>query len=334
MTIILTKTAEEGNKLKKSLSIYSNCNNLNCYTKDDIIKNPNNFIGCKYIFSSWYMPCFTEDEISKYLPSLSAIFYAAGTVGYFAEPFLKKNIRIFTAAEANAIPVAEFAMSTIILAGKGYFQANRTYKWSIFHRLFFKARKFSESKYGNYGAKIGVLGCGSIGSKVVELLKPFQNEILVYDPFVSEKRIKQLGGRKADIKDIFKECDVISNHLPDIPETKKLINFDLLSTMKANATIINTGRGAQIDEKALFKIMKNNKYMSAVLDVTSHEPLYPWSPLFWCKNIFLTPHIAGSLSHEYDRMVKYAVSAYEDILSGQESPYETSLNVISKQSAR
>ena len=72
--------------------------------------------------------------------------------------------------------------------------------------------------------------------------------------------------------------------------------------------------------------------MCAVLDVTSHEPLWPWSPLYWRKNCFLTPHIAGSLSNEEERMVEYMVQAYRDTLEGKQNPCETSLEIIAKQS--
>lgn len=331
--IILTKKIEEGKGLYNMLNrfdcIFASCI---CLTKKDIVDNPQSYKDCEFIFSTWYMPEFTEEEITKYFPSLKAIFYAAGTVKYFAEPFLKKGVRVFTAAIANGIPVAEYAVSQIVLANKGFFQAQRAYNWPIWHRGFKKARRYSEIRFGNYGATVGIVGCGAIGSKVVELLKPYNLRVYVYDPYLSEERAKSLNVKNVSLETVFSVCDVISNHLPDIPETRGLINYSLLSKMKRTATIINTGRGAQIEEKDLNKILRERKNMCALLDVTSHEPLLPCSPLYWRKNCFLTPHISGSLSHETERMVEYMVQAYRDTLEGKQSPCETTLEIIAKQS--
>ena len=330
---ILTKKLQEGENLRISLENFDDkLGEIPYLTKEQILDNPDSIKDCEYIFSTWYMPKFTEEEVAKYLPKLKAIYYAAGTVKYFAEPFLKKGVRVFTAASANGIPVAEFTASQIILANKGYFQAQRAYKWPIWRRGFLKARGYAERKYGNYGSKVGLLGCGAIGSKVVELLKPYKIEVFVYDPYLSDARIEALGVKKISLKELFRNCDVVSNHLPDIPETKGMINYELLSSMKPTATFINTGRGAQVDEKALNKVLRRHKDMCALLDVSSHEPLWPWSPLYRRKNVFLTPHIAGSLSNEVERMVEYMVRAYHDTLTGKVNMCETSLEIIAKQS--
>lgn len=332
-SIILTKSKQEGNRLYKSLCAFdADFINIPCYTKEEIQEDYENLLDCEFVFSSWYMPIFTEMEVTKYFPSLKFIFYAAGAAKYFAEPFLKNGVRVFTAASANGIPVAEFTASQIILASKGYFQAQRAYKWPIWHKGYRMSRAFSERKYGNYGASIGIIGCGAIGSKVIKLLSQYQLNVYVCDPFLSDDKATDLGVKKVSIEELFSSCDVISNHLPDIPSTKKIINEALLSSMKPTATIINTGRGAQIDERALNRVLKKHKNMCALLDVTSHEPLFPWSPLYWRKNVFLSPHIAGSLSKEYERMVEYMVQAYRDVRNMQKNECEVTLEIIKNQS--
>ena len=331
--IVLTKKINDGEKLRKALSMFDNgFEKLCCFTKEEVFCKASDLNDCEYIFSTWYMPEFTEKEIKNLFPSLKCVFYAAGTVKYFAEPFLNNGIRVFSAAKANGIPVAEFTAAQIMLAGKGYFQAQRAYRWPIWHRGFNRSRGFAERKYGNYGARIGIIGCGAIGSNVVELLKPYRLDVYVYDPYLSEERANSLGVKRVDLEDLFSQCDVVSNHLPDIPETKRLINEHLFSLMKPTATFINTGRGAQVDEKALNKVLEKRKDMCALLDVTSHEPLFPWSPLYWRKNVFLTPHIAGSLSEEFGRMVEYMVQAYHDVLEGKENICETTIEMLAKQS--
>lgn len=331
--IILTKKLQEGEKLRKLLQTFDDSfATIPCLIKEDVQNRASELEDCEHIFSTWYMPRFTEEEVGKYLPSLKSLFYAAGTVTYFAEPFLKRGVRVFTAASANGIPVAEYTVSQIILTGKGYFQAQRAYKWPIWYRGFKRSRRFAERKFGNYGAYVGIIGCGAIGSKVIELLAPYKLEVYVYDPYLSDERAASLGVKCVSLEELFSTCDVVSNHLPDIPETRGLINEALLNRMKPTATLINTGRGAQVDEKALNKVLRKHKDMCALLDVTSHEPLFPWSPLYWRKNVFLTPHIAGSLSEEYGRMVEYMVQAYRDVHDGKRNACETTLDIITKQS--
>lgn len=195
--IILTTRAEDGNKLKDSLELLnSHFSSVKSYTKTDILSNRSQFIDTTFVFSSWYMPVFSENEIDENFPSLKAVFYAAGTVKYFALPFLNRGIKVFSAASANAIPVAEFVTAQILLANKGYFQAQKEYKKPFWRFSFNKGRKCSDQKNGNYNTKIGIIGCGAIGSRIVGLLKPYQLDVLVYDPYLSGNRIKELGVKK------------------------------------------------------------------------------------------------------------------------------------------
>lgn len=330
--IILTTKLKDGMNLRDSLiTLNPDFSSVNNYTKEDILSNPNQFKNTLYIFSTWFMPTFSEDEINENLPSLKAIFYAAGTVKYFATPFFNKGVRIFSAASANAIPVAEFVTAQILLANKGYFQAQKTYKKPFWRFSFHKARRYSYQKKGNYNAKVGIIGCGTIGTKVVNLLKPYKLEVDVYDPYISDEKIKILEIKRANLESIFKTCDVISNHLPNISQTKSLIDKKLLFSMKKNVTFINTGRGEQIDEKELAKFMSKNPYACALLDVTTKEPVRPWSRLLRLKNVFLTPHIAGSLSNENNRMIEYMINAYFNTIVGSKDLCEVTKEEIQKQ---
>ena len=314
-TIILCGDKFSGEALLNALSgVDCQFQSMQSFTKRDLQSSPESFKNVKYVFSSWYMPLFTEEEIELFFPSLKAVFYSAGSVKYFAEPFLKKGVRIFSSARVNGIPVAEFAAAQIILANKGFFQSQRAYHWPIWRQGFNKCRQLSAIKGGNYGATVGLIGCGAVGSHVVELLRPLDLFVQVYDPFLSDEIASRIGVKKVELSQLFQTSDVISNHLPDTIETRGMINYDVLSKMKPTATFINTGRGLQVDEKALCRVMRKNHNMCALLDVTSHEPLFPWSSLYFRKNVFLTPHIAGSLGNEYNRLVKTMVEAFCDFL--------------------
>lgn len=332
MIAILTKELKDGWKLKETLkSLNCEFDNVECLTKEDILIS-NKIKNIEKIFSTWYMPEFTEEEVKKYFPSLKAIFYAAGTVKYFAEPFLKNGIKVYTASKANGISVAEFVAAQIILANKGYYQAQKEYKKHLWKFSFLKARSIAESKSGNYKTKIGIIGCGIIGSEVVRLLKSYKLDVYVYDPYLSDTNVTELGVKRTSLEEIVSTCDVISNHLPDLHSTKDFFNYSLLSKMKDNATFINSGRGNQVVERDLAKVLKKKPNACALLDVTRHEPLFPWSPLLRRKNIFITPHIAGSLSGgEFDRMVEFMVSALKDFEEGRKNDCEVSLYQLYKQ---
>ena len=332
MIIVLTKTRKDGQKLKNKLMKLSvNFSSIKSFIKEDIRLNPERYKNTSVIFSTWFMPSFSEDEIQKFFPSLKAVFYAAGTVKYFAQPFLNQGVRIFSAVKANAIPVAEFVTAQIILANKGYFQSQKDYKKPFWRLSFNKARNYTFQKKGNYNAKIGIIGCGSVGSMIVELLKPFKLDVYIYDPFLSEKRIQELGVERSNLNKIFADCDVISNHLPDIAETKGMLNLKLFSLMQEHATFINTGRGTQVVEKDLAKVMRKKPKACALLDVTTKEPIWPWSSLLRKKNVFITPHIAGSQSNEYERMVQYMVTAYANFMAGINDDNEITATGLHKQ---
>ncbi|WP_334058734.1 NAD(P)-dependent oxidoreductase [Polaribacter sp. P097] len=331
--IVLTTNLNDGANLKAKLNNLDDAfSSTEFCTQLNLKENPSRFKNVKYIFSTWNMPLFSEDEIIAYFPSLIAVFYAAGTVKYFAKPFLNCGIKVFSAATANAIPVAEFVTAQILLANKGYFQAQKAYKTPLWRFSFNKGRSYTNSKNGNYNAKVGIIGCGAIGSKVAELLKPYHIEVWVYDPFISDEKITALNIKLKELDAIFSNCDVITNHLPNIKETKGIINWDVLSLLKDSATFINTGRGEQIIEKDLAKAMRKKPNACALLDVTLKEPIRPWSALLRKKNVFLTPHIAGSMSNEIDRMVSFMHTAYKNTINGIKDSSEVNRNQINKQS--
>ena len=121
---------------------------------------------CEALFSTWGMAPLSAREIQTYFPNLRAVFYAAGTVQYFARPFLERGVEVFSAWQANAVPVAEFTFAQIVLAAKGYFQSAGRCK-----RGYWGAQRMAQRHPGNYRLRVGIVGVGSIGSRVCERLK-------------------------------------------------------------------------------------------------------------------------------------------------------------------
>lgn len=269
------------------------------------------------IFSTWGMEYFSEQEIQHYFPNVKYLFYAAGTVQEFAREFLSRGIRIFSAWKANAIPVAEFTHAQIILSAKGFWAAARTNDYEL-----------SVRSGGNYHAKIGIIGVGTIGILVAEKLKTNDVDVLYYDPFLPKEDARKLGIIPATLDEIFTQCDVITNHLADKDELIGVLNGELFAKMKPYATFINTGRGRQVDHDGLLEAMRQKDTRTALLDVTYPEPLPADHGLWNCSNVVISPHIAGSSGREVVRMAWLMLDEEERIKNGEPPLYEVTLDML------
>ena len=294
-------------------------------TKKNIVADPALAKDCEYIFSTWGMEQFSEQEIETYLPSLQAVFYAAGSVQDFARPFLAKGIQVFSAWAANAVPVAEFAVAQIILANKGYFSMLRSYK-DFGHKA---TITLADHYLGNYKTKVGVLGLGMIGQNVLRLLQPYDLEILVFDPFLSEEKALALGVEKASLATIFSTCPVISNHLACNEKTIGMLDYSLFSLMQSYSSFINTARGRILQEEDLKRAMREDPTRTALLDVT--DPLEPRpidDELFSFENILVTPHRSGAYTEERKRLGSYMIEEYHALKEGKPLRYDVTLAML------
>lgn len=139
---------------------------------------------------------------------------------------------------------------------------------------------------------IGVVGFGRIGRTVVKRLQPFGSTILVHDPYADPSAIAAAGAQAATLADLVANSDLITLHCPLTPETRGLINADLLSHVKPGVGIVNTARGPIVDQSALVEFLESHPKAQAMLDVVEVEPLPLDSPLFQLPNVVLTPHSA------------------------------------------
>ena len=294
------------------------------YSRADVMASPESFCDTEFIFSTWGMPSFTEDEIKTCFPSLKCVFYAAGTVQSFARPFLNCGIKVFSAWAANGVPVAEYTVSQIILANKGFFAQTRL----MAEKRLDDAKRRKAACIGNYGEKIGLVGCGMIGSLVAKMLQSYNLEVLVFDPFLSDERADELRVKKTTLEELFASCRVVSNHLANNEKTKGMLKYHHFASMPPYATFINTGRGAQVIEDDLVKALTERADLTAILDVTYPEPAPLSHPFYTLENCFMTPHIAGSLGGEVVRMAEYMADEFEKYVSGGCCRYEVSIKML------
>ncbi|HPU17434.1 MAG TPA: hydroxyacid dehydrogenase [Bacillota bacterium] len=290
--------------------------------EEDIYTREDELSSVEYAFSTWGMIRFSTDAIRRYFPLLRAVFYAAGSVQGFAREFLDCGVAVFSAWGANAVPVAQFTYAQIILSMKGYYQRlhNGGGVWS---------NRASKVRFpGFFGDAVGIIGAGMIGRLVIDMLRGTGVRVLVYDKFLSAEEIAALGGEKADLADIFSTCCVISNHLANNPATVGMLNYSLFSLMRDGATFINTGRGAQVVEADLVRALTERPSCVALLDVTDPEPPAPDSPLLSMENVFLSPHIAGSIGNEVWRMAEYMYDEFVSFSTGKPVRYRVTKEML------
>jgi len=265
-------------------------------TAENCMDHPELLEQVDVIFSGWGAPVFDEVFLDK-APNLEAIFYAAGTMkSLLTDKVWERGIKVTTANVANAIPVAEYALSQILFSLKNGWPITRQVR---------KDREYHSGEFqplGAYKRTVGLISLSQVGRKTLELLRPFALDIVFYDPFVSEADAETLGAKKVSLKELFSDSDIVSLHSPLLPETTGMITEELLRTMKPRATFINTARGAIVKEDELIEVMKERTDLTAVLDVTHPEPPEEESPLFDLDNIVVTPHIAGSAGSETARL--------------------------------
>ncbi len=268
------------------------------------------------IFSSWGMPVMNASFLASF-PRLKAVFYAAGSVKEFVTPeSWERDIVVCSAAVANAIPVAEFTVAQIVLSAKGVFRAQR----QVRSDRDFSLRERTPPR-GLYGLTVGLISLGTIGRLVVERLRPYPVRILAYDPCVDDTEAEALGVTRTSLETLFSQADVVSCHAPLIPVTRHLLRTAHFAAMKRDATFINTARGAVVDEAGLIHVLQERPDLSALLDVADPEPPAATSPLYTLPNVFLTPHIAGSVGTECRRLGAAMVDEFIRYQSGL--PLET-----------
>lgn len=253
------------------------------------------------LFSTWGFPVLGEAQLDK-MPALRAVFYAAGTVQNFARPLIQRDITVVSAWAANAVPVAQWTLAQILLANKGYHRNEREFTATR------QGRRFRGR--GNFGATVSILGAGQIGRRVIELLQPFDLDILVFDPFLPDDVAASLGVEKVELDEAFARGHVVSNHLANLPATVGMLSGAHFAAMAENATFINTGRGATVRETEMIEVLQLRPDLVALLDVTHPEPPPSDSPLWDLPNVHLTSHLAGSIGDEVVRMADYAIEEF------------------------
>jgi phosphoglycerate dehydrogenase-like enzyme len=296
-------------------------------TRQSITDDPGILADAEVLFSGWSGPLLDEAFVAA-APKLKAVFYGAGTMGYILTPAIwERGIAVTSALEANAVPVAEYTLATILFSLKhGWRLAQQTKK----HHC----HPDRNHVPGGYGSTVGLVSLGAIARKLLELLRPFDLNVLVYDPFLTEPDAAALDVELVSLEAIFQRSDVVSLHTPVFPETVGMITGQHLASMRKGATFINTARGELVREGEMLEVLSRRPDIQAVLDVTIKEPPEDDSLFYSLENVVLTPHIAGSAGKECQRMGRYMVDELQRHLAGEPLRYALTEKSVMRSSHR
>jgi phosphoglycerate dehydrogenase-like enzyme len=269
--------------------------------------------GARVVLSTWGAQPYTPALLDT-CPDLELVLYGAGSVkGFVTEELSARKVTVCSAVHLNARPVAEFVLGIILSSLKNVFAIDREMKErgrAGWHRdkMHFPG--------GYYGSSVGLLGYGRVTRALLERLEPFDFQVYLNDPHLSENEIEALGVRPATQDWIMANCDVVSLHHGNTPDNRHMINRTNLELLKPGARFINTARGQLVDEDALVERLSIGD-VTAFLDVTYPEPPEEGHPFYTLPNCILTPHIAGSVGREVHRMGDYCLRELRHWLAGE-----------------
>ncbi|GGT89098.1 MULTISPECIES: hydroxyacid dehydrogenase [Streptomyces] len=264
------------------------------------------------LLTCWGAPPLTAAVLER-APRLRAVVHAAGSVKHhITDACWERGLAVTSAAAANALPVAEYTLAAILFAGKRVLHAAQRYAevradhaWTA-----------ESTVWGNYRRTVGLVGASRIGRRVIELLRPFDFEVLLHDPYVEPAEAGGLGVELVSLDELCARASIVSVHAPQLPATHRMVGAAQLAAMPDGATLINTARGSLVDEAALLPHLRAGR-LHAVLDVTDPEVPPAGSPLYELPNVLLTPHVAGSLGNELHRMADQALDELERYVRGE-----------------
>ena len=243
----------------------------------------------------------------------------------------KARVPVAVNGGANAISVAEHAVMFILALIKrlSYLDQNvRAGKWRGGPMGALRVHEV-------WSQTVGIVGMGRIGQNVAARLRPFEpGEIVYYDPVrPSAEREKQLGVRYLPMDELLKVSDIVTLHVPLMPETRNMIDGRALKLMKPTAVLVNTARGPIVDQKALSEALRAGTIFAAGLDVTDPEPPDPSDPLLHLPNVVVAPHIASATVGTRNAMADICANNLLAGLTGQPLPAWVNPEVASRRRA-
>ena len=213
---------------------------------------------------------------------------------------------------SNAVAVAELTFGQMIALARHSVEADKAVKqdrWSDYRR--FIGRELA-------GRTLGIVGMGSIGTRVALRARAFEMVLLVCDPYIPASHVSAIGGGCVGLDELFRESDFVTLHCPLTEETRHMVAQRQLSLMKRSAYLVNLARGGIVDDEALYQLLAEKRIAGAAIDVFETEPPRKEHPMFGLDNVLLTPHIGGSTYEAQSRGEWGAAEEVIRVLQGEQ----------------
>ena len=223
------------------------------------------------------------------------------------ETATRRGIAILNAPAGNTVSTAEHTFALLLSLARGIPRADASMRAGRWERKSLQGEQLS-------GKTLGVVGAGRIGAEVVRRARAFGMEVVVADPYLTEKRARELGVRPADLTELLGQADFVTVHVPLVDETRHMIGREELARMKPTACLINAARGGIVDEAALREALVAGEIAGAALDVFETEPLPADDPLRDCPNLIMTPHLGASTPQAQREVAIEIAEAVRDVL--------------------
>jgi D-3-phosphoglycerate dehydrogenase len=249
------------------------------------------------------------------------------------EAATQKGIPVISAPGRNTRAVAELTISLVLSQARRLTKADRLLvrdEYMVDDFGDFGALYTSTTGFELKGKTVGIIGLGMIGFEVAKLLRVFDVNILVFDPYVAEERLDEADAIKAELDTLLQESDIVTIHVPATEETRGLLNAEKLGLMKSTAILINTSRASVTDESALFEALKAGKIAGAGLDVFSMEPVDCDNIFLELDNVTVTPHIGGNTRETIERQSEMLTKDIKAFLDGKMPKYILNPEVLDK----
>ncbi|WJH38688.1 hydroxyacid dehydrogenase (plasmid) [Aliirhizobium terrae] len=218
-----------------------------------------------------------------------------------------RHVPVLRALAANAQSVAELAISLTVSLMKDVVPLDTAVKGGGWPKTKYVGRDLA-------GAVFGVIGFGEIGQRAAGLARGLGMQVIAYDPFANDTAEVSVN---RDLDVILKAADIVSLHCPLMPQTHHLINAERLSLMKPTAFLVNTARGAVVDEAALIHALRAQTIAGAALDSFEVEPPTADNPLWSLPNVIATPHVGGASRSALRNMSVQSAQHIIDVLEGR-----------------
>ena len=267
-----------------------------------------------------------DSEVFDAEPSLKIVSqFAVGFDNIDLKEATKRGIYITNTPGVLTETTADYAWALLMAAARRVVEADkyvRCGKWQVgWHPTMLQGNDV-------YGATLGIIGLGRIGSAIANRAKGFNMKVYYYDVIRHQDLEKELEIEYLEIEDLLQKADFVTLNVPLLKDTYHLINEKKLKLMKKNSILINNARGPVIDEQALYKALKIGWIAGAGLDVFEQEPTPEKNPLLTLDNVVVAPHISSSSYETRSRMAKIVADNLATFFAGKEPPNLVNKEVI------